>query len=45
MLLGNLAHESVLRVQPPASVQEAIDSVYRADVAKRAVPLHSQSTT
>ena len=37
MLLGNLAHEWVPGVQPPANLKEAIEGSYPADAATRAL--------
>jgi para-nitrobenzyl esterase len=45
MLLGNLAHEWVPGVQPPANLKEAIEGSYPADAAKRAVSLYTESGT
>jgi para-nitrobenzyl esterase len=45
MLLGNLAHEWVPGVQPPANLKEAIEGSYAADAARRAVSLYTESGT
>jgi para-nitrobenzyl esterase len=45
MLLGNLWHEWVPGVQPPANLREAIESSYPSDVATRAVSLYMESGT
>ena len=43
MLLGNVAHEWVPGVQPPANVQEAIEDRYPAPAARRALSLYLES--
>lgn len=46
MLLGNLAHEWVPGVHPPANLKEAIEgSTYPADAATRALSLYVESGT
>jgi para-nitrobenzyl esterase len=45
MLLGNLAHEWVPGVVPPANLKEAIEATYRAATAKRALALYAESET
>jgi para-nitrobenzyl esterase len=41
MLIGNLAHEWVPGVRPPADLKQAIEGDYAANVAKRALSLYS----
>ncbi len=45
MLLGNLAHEWIPGVQPPADLKQAIESTYPADAATRALALYTASGT
>ncbi|MDP1860524.1 MAG: carboxylesterase family protein [Gemmatimonadaceae bacterium] len=45
MLLGNLAHEWVPGVKPPANLEQAIEGSYPADAAKRALSLYMESGT
>lgn len=43
MLLGNLAHEWVPGVRPPTDLRGAIEGTYRAEAARRALPLARRS--
>jgi para-nitrobenzyl esterase len=43
MVLGNLAHEWVPGVQPPANVKDAIEGSYPAAAAKQALSLYLES--
>jgi len=45
MLLGNLAHEWVPGVHPPADLKQAIEDTYPAEIAERTLALYMASET